>query len=163
MSRSIHKLTAVLLALLCLVPFFSFAASATGNSDDGDQALYVEKYVSVLYDNSGSMLNSSKNGYDNRAFYANYAFQMLASMINSTDKLWATPMNVKVAQPATVNDAILFPFTNDRGKDIADFAAKYLYYDTNNTANNKPLAPINGAGTPISSISGLIISRREKA
>jgi len=145
MLKFTHRVTAVLLAVFCLLPLFSIGVSASGGGNDGDQALYVEKYVSVLYDNSGSMINSSLNGNDNRAFYANYAFQMLASMMNNSDKLWATPMNVSVSKTATVNDAKLFTFTNNRDNDIKSFVSKYL-------DPGKPLAPISSAGTPISSI-----------
>lgn len=145
MLKFTHRLTAVLLAVFCLVPLFSITASAASQENDGDQALYVEKYVSVLYDNSGSMINSSNNKYDNRAFYANYAFQMLASMMNNSDKLWATPMNVSALKTATVSDAKLFTFTNNRDNDIKTFVSKYL-------DPGKPLAPISSAGTPISSI-----------
>lgn len=141
MLKFTHRLTSVLLAVFCLLPLFSMGASASSSQSDGDQALYVEKYVSVLYDNSGSMLNK-----DNRSYYATYAFQMLASLMNSSDKLWVTPMNVNAKTSATVSNSRLFTFSDNRENDIKTFVSEYL-------AQGKPLAPVSGAPTPLSSIS----------
>lgn len=137
MLKTRYRILAVILAILCLAPIFSFGSFAS-EAGEGDQAMYVEKYVSVLYDNSGSMLS------DDRSYYANYAFQMMASMMNSGDTLWVVPMN-KGGDVSKVEDAIEFEFTDDRGSDIKNFASKYL-------KDGKPLAPYNGAPTPLASM-----------
>ena len=139
MLKTRYRLIAILLAIFCLLPVFSMGISAQSSPEGGDQAMYVEKYVSVLYDNSGSMRNES------RSLYANYAFQMMASMMNSQDKLWATPMNKDAKTTATIEDAIPFVFTNDRESDISSFAKNYLNKD-------KPLYYKDGAATPLTSI-----------
>ena len=151
MKKKIVRVLSGLMAILCLLPLMSVGVLADGTQADDkqDQALYVEKYVSVLYDNSGSMLNS-----DNRAHYATYAIQMMASMMNTKDKLWITPMNISMTQEASLEDSVEFPLTDNREKDIASFVQNYL-------ATGKPLAPINGAPTPPESM-GITVDRLYK-
>lgn len=140
MVKTLHKAAAIFLAVLMLVPLFSFGSSAATTEEDKDQALYIEKYVSVLYDNSGSMTNSDK-----RQYYATYAFKMLASMMSENDTLWVTPMN-KGGAPASINDVVTFPFTSDRESDIATFTNKHF-----GSSSSLTFGP-NG-NTPLTSIS----------
>ncbi len=51
------------------------------------ESLYIRKVVSVVYDDSGSMLNNNKYAY------ANYAMQAFCGMLNGEDKLYITYMN----------------------------------------------------------------------
>ena len=52
---------------------------------------YVQKIVSVVYDNSGSMEAGNSEG--KRYQFAAYALEMLAGVLNEKDKLVITPMN----------------------------------------------------------------------
>ena len=161
--NTIFRITATLLAILCLLPCLSlsaFAASSGASSGDEEQKLYVEKYVSVLYDNSGSMRNDDK-----RAYYSTYAIQMMASMMNSEDKLWITPMNVYNSKyvandksnpmylVSTVDNSKRFEFSANRENDIKSFVDKYMAIDFNASASQcQPLTPLPGAPTPPESI-----------
>lgn len=50
-------------------------------------ALYIHKIVSVVYDDSGSMINGTNNY---KYVYAEYAMQTFCGMLNSEDKLYRT-------------------------------------------------------------------------
>lgn len=134
-----YRILAAILAVLCLVPIFSVTGFASSAQSEGDQAMYVEKYVSVLYDNSGSMMK------EKRSYYANYAFQMMVSMMNAEDTLWITPMNTK-NDVGSLKDVVQFDFTGNRQSDIDSFVSNYL-------KDGKPLAPIGNAPTPLSTVS----------
>lgn len=133
-----YRITAILLALLCALPLCATGVFASTSESGDDQALYVEKYVTVLYDNSGSMNNGDK-----REYYATYAFQMLASMMNESDKLWVAPMNDGDGESAALKHVKEFVFTDDREKDIDGFVGKYF-------GSGKLLAPYGF--TPLASI-----------
>lgn len=74
-------LSAVMALAMILTLALSFPLPASAES------LYIRKVVSVVYDDSGSMLA------DNRYVYANYALQTLCGMLNSEDELYITFMN----------------------------------------------------------------------
>ncbi len=140
MLKRTLRLTAWLLIIACLVPFFSMISSLAAPGEEEDSTvMYAEKYVSVLYDNSGSMQNS-----DNRQFYAYYSLQMLASTMNNRDKLWVVPMSKLNATTATIENAIDFKFTDNREKDINDFV------NANLKQSGQPLWPVGY--TPLASI-----------
>ena len=77
MKRVLSLLLAVAV-LLSVMIYFPAPASA--------ESLYIRKIVSVVYDDSGSMNNSSK------AAYASYAMQAFCGMLNSEDQLYITYM-----------------------------------------------------------------------
>ncbi len=80
------RVAAALLVVSCLLScgfVIPTSAADSGNSD----VRYTQKIVSVLYDNSGSMLSQNKNEY------ALYALQMLMSLLDENDVLVITPMN----------------------------------------------------------------------
>lgn len=92
------RCVSVLLAGVLLVGMLAFFAPVTAVAE----SLYIRKIVSVVYDDSGSMVN------DNREAYANYAMQAFAGMLNSEDKLFITYMNASQTfgnqyQPDTVD------------------------------------------------------------
>lgn len=82
-TRLVSVFVAVLLlcSCVCILP----ASSASSPTED---VRFTKKIVSVLFDNSGSMKNQSRNEY------ALYALQMLMSLLNSGDSLVITPMNI---------------------------------------------------------------------
>lgn len=87
------RMVACLTALVCLLSCLSvFPAIAQDNNSVGgarsSDVRYTKKVVSVLFDNSGSMLD-----LDKRNHYAKYALQMLMSLLNEEDTLIITPMN----------------------------------------------------------------------
>jgi len=163
LRRTLCVLLAVLTLVSCLVPAVMAAGSPSSEAGKDDQTLYEKKRVSVLFDNSGSMRtlwNTAKD--DKRAYYSSYALQMLASMMNDYDELWITPMNVKIdnkndTRPATIDDAILFPFTTNRENDISDFVSKYMTINREVSYGQK-LTPLSNALTPLSSVAVAIES-----
>ena len=77
----------VMSALLVLALMASvLLCTATTVSAD---SLYIRKIVSVVYDDSGSMLN----GGGEKWAYANYAMQSFCGMLNSEDQLYITYMS----------------------------------------------------------------------
>ncbi len=84
-------ITAVFLMTALAVPLSAADNSAAAQSDDGGDARYTQKIVSVLYDNSSSM-----DVTDNRDHYAEYATRMLMALLNPSDVLVVTPMNVNL-------------------------------------------------------------------
>lgn len=53
------------------------------------ESLYIKKIVSVVYDDSGSMVNNNSANWA----YANYAMQSFAGLLNSDDRLFITYMS----------------------------------------------------------------------
>ena len=89
-----RKKTLLLILVVCLL-FQLLAESALAAGLQGDDARYTQKVVSVLFDNSGSMDN------ENKFEYAQYAIQMLMSLLGEKDILVITPMNTTRSQPVT--------------------------------------------------------------
>lgn len=56
------------------------------------ESLYIRKIVSVVYDDSTSMIGDKEN-------YANYAMQAFCGMLNSEDRLFITYMNDDLTAP----------------------------------------------------------------
>lgn len=71
--------------LLPMVPPVTHAASS--------DTVYVRKHVSMVYDNSGSMVSELDNGKNLKWTYASYATQIFAGLLNDTDSLNVTLMN----------------------------------------------------------------------
>jgi len=78
------KKTTALTMLLILTFSFLFGLKASAMSQ------YIPKFVSVVYDDSGSV---HQNGSKNWA-YANYAMQSFCGLLNKQDKLFVTYMSV---------------------------------------------------------------------
>ena len=57
------------------------------------ESLYIRKIVSVVYDDSTSMVG------DNKWAYANYAMQCFCGMLNSEDRLFITYMSEAEVNP----------------------------------------------------------------
>ncbi len=79
--KTVKRFVSALLSLLTVLTVFVFLpvpASA--------ESLYIRKIVSVVYDDSGSMLGE-------KWAYANYAMQMFCGMLNSEDQLYITYMS----------------------------------------------------------------------
>ena len=86
-----RRLTCCLLLLAMLVPLFGVAPVSASTTEE--QTYTKNKVVSVVYDNSGSMIYD--NGASNvRYLYARYAIQTLMALLGPNDKLFITPMNV---------------------------------------------------------------------
>ena len=75
-KRILNILTVILICGMILV-YMPITASA--------ESLYIRKIVSVVYDDSGSMVGS-------KWAYANYAMQAFCGMLNSEDQLYITYM-----------------------------------------------------------------------
>ncbi|MBQ8830767.1 MAG: hypothetical protein IJ017_04140 [Oscillospiraceae bacterium] len=84
----------VLTFLMALVLFFGVAAAIPMYASA--QSLYVRKIVSVVYDDSGSMISyeSGKNWA-----YASYAMQAFCGLLNSEDQLFITYMSDVIEDP----------------------------------------------------------------
>ena len=78
LSAAVMAIALLLFAAALLIPGARLTASA--------ESLYIRKIVSVVYDDSGSMLGE-KNAY------ANYAMQAFCGMLNAEDTLYITYMN----------------------------------------------------------------------
>lgn len=80
--------------LLALLLFFGIAAAVPMYASA--QSLYVRKIVSVVYDDSGSMItdDSGKNWA-----YASYAMQAFCGLLNSEDQLYITYMSDVILDP----------------------------------------------------------------
>lgn len=76
---SLFLLTLLMLATLLCAPLTASAQDST---------VYVRKHVSILYDNSGSMIEHGSLKWS----YASYAVQMFTGLLNDTDTLSVTFM-----------------------------------------------------------------------
>ncbi len=85
MKRFRSLLSIVLITVLLLSAFPLTLGAADGSAG----GTYTKKVVSVLYDNSGSMHDTT----DWRHEYAYYSIQMLAALLNERDNLIITPLN----------------------------------------------------------------------
>ncbi len=97
------RITSFLVAMVCLFSclsiFPAFAEPATVSQSSQEGGTYKKKIVSVLYDDSGSML--SGQGYE----YALYALQMLMSMLSERDYLVIVPMNASTNVEVSLSSA----------------------------------------------------------
>ena len=87
MKRIVSSVLAFII-LISSVGMLSITASA--------DSMYIKKIVSVVYDDSGSMLTDEK--IENKVIspdwiYANYAMQTFCGMLNSEDQLFITYMS----------------------------------------------------------------------
>jgi len=110
-------LLAMLAALATAIPVATGAATDPGTSA-GTQTRYTQKIVSVVYDNSGSMLQSV-NGSEERTHPATYSLAMLMSLLNERDEMILMPMNnaptdgLKVDLSDPDRNAVLNKIVND--------------------------------------------------
>lgn len=88
---ALFLLLATVATLVTVFP--ATAAAATENTQTGEnQTRYTQKVVAVVYDNSGSMLQSV-NKEEERTHPAEYSLSMLLSMLNEKDEMILMPMN----------------------------------------------------------------------
>ena len=71
--------------LLALLLFFGIAAAVPMYASA--QSLYVRKIVSVVYDDSGSMIEDDNGTYVDRWCQAKYAMEVFAAMLGEKDTL----------------------------------------------------------------------------
>ena len=84
--RSCTRMISLLLCIFMMMSLFAvFPTYAADKGVDGDLR-YTQKVVSVLYDNSGSMIGEKNQ-------YALYSLQMLMALLSKDDVLTITPMN----------------------------------------------------------------------
>ena len=100
-KRLIALLLICLLLLPCMAPIAQAAETDT---------VYVRKHVSLVYDNSGSMMNNEKNL---KWSYASYAAQIFAGLLNDTDSLTVNLMNQSKG-----NKTVEVNLSGDRQKEI---------------------------------------------
>ena len=89
------RLLSVFLIIACLITTLSFASpvsAETANAGEG-QSYTKKKVVSVLYDTSASMTQTDGVTAQERYKFAQYAMQMLMSMLGTGDSLYVTPMH----------------------------------------------------------------------
>ena len=115
-NRVISAIAASLLLLLILGPM---SASA--------QALSIKKIVSVVFDDSGSMNDTTM-----KWSYANYAMQAFCGLLNKEDELYITYMS-------TYNKSDHFDMTGDLQSNVDNIRAHFA-----------------GSGTPIESVDSAI-------
>lgn len=80
------KSISALLILFCML-ISMFAAFPVSADQTDDTARYTQKIVSVVFDNSSSML------YSNREPAARYSLEMLMALLDEKDKMIIMPMN----------------------------------------------------------------------
>lgn len=90
-KRVMSAVLALALILPSLLTVIPIRAAGDASSDGANNGAYTRKVVSVLFDNSGSML---KSGSGKANDYALYSMRMLMAMLNPNDALYITPMNV---------------------------------------------------------------------
>lgn len=122
---------------------------------------YVQKVVSVVFDNSGSMSSNVYGEYQGklnqvlgkRYAYATYALDILISLMNENDKLSITPMNNARGDDWT-DKSIQIDLTNE----TRDEEVSKLFYEIDSRDNNPlnpnkvPLFTDPNPGTPYGSI-----------
>lgn len=109
-----RKVVSVVLAVICLLSCISAFPVAAAESKSSDEVRYTQKIVSVLYDNSGSMISENKNEY------ALYALQMLMALLDSEDVLVITPMNKNASPVSSTSAGIEIDLSrSDRNSEIS--------------------------------------------
>ena len=89
-----RRLFALLLVLTLFVTTFPLSsvpisAAEAGTGSGSNETRYTQKFVAVVYDNSGSMRNES------RIPSAKYSLSMLMSMLDERDIMQIMPMNMQ--------------------------------------------------------------------
>ena len=79
----------MLLAGMILALTASKAAVITANAAQNDK----RKQITVVYDDSGSMVKDDKGVFTDRWCQAKYAMEVMAAMMNSEDTLSIFPMS----------------------------------------------------------------------
>ena len=82
MKGLLKRLLTLVLAVILIASFVAVVPLEVSA-----ESLYIRKIVSVVYDDSGSMSNESKDAY------ASYAMQTFCGMLNSEDQLYITYMS----------------------------------------------------------------------
>ena len=85
----IKRLAVFLLLVAVLLPF-ALQRTQAAPAD----TVYVRKHVSLVYDNSGSMSSDLDNAKNLKWSYASYAAQIFAGLLNDSDSLTMTLMNM---------------------------------------------------------------------
>ncbi len=142
-ARVVSFLIAMLMVLMslsvCILPVGADNTSTSQTADD--EVRYTKKVVSVLFDTSGSMNNTS----DHRNEYALYAIQMLMSLLGKNDQLIITPMTGSDKQPVTLSQLNV-------GVEV-DLAAEDRDAEIKRVMNTSFLANTpNGSSTPAGSV-----------
>ncbi len=132
-------------ALVLLILMSCVGILFTGADNEGNEARYTQKIVSVLYDNSGSMSNG-----DHRNEYAKYAMQFLMALLNKNDVLVVTPMN-KNGSKVTSTDAGV----------VVDLAAPNRATEINRVMSSSVFTSTPRGGTPPESI-GIAVDQLEE-
>ncbi len=149
MKRSIRLLSMLMSMVFLLSCFIIPSVAEDGTSQqtqNGEDARFTQKIVSVLYDNSGSMSDT-----DNREHYGEYALRMLASLLSNNDILIITPMNDENGNTVTSTDAgITVKLNSDDRQGAVKEAFDIGFYK-----------PVVGGSTPGDSI-GIAVDQLEK-
>ena len=86
------RLLSLVLVVACLATTLLIVPSASADTaSSSSESFTKKKVVSVLYDTSASMTQTDGTA-DQRYKYAQYAMQMLMSMLGTGDSLYVTPM-----------------------------------------------------------------------
>ena len=134
----------LLLALLMVAGTLMLPSAAGGSGTNASAVAgtdtagtYTKKVVSVLYDNSYSMLSQGQ-------YYAKYAIQALAALLGPEDALLMTPMNVPGSFEEATDDRYTYEVDlskEDRNTQIAKMLTdSFLSYDPDGST---PFEPIN--------------------
>ena len=88
------RLLSVLLVVACLATTLLIAPAASAEAAPASSESFTKrKVVSVLYDTSASMTQTDGVADQQRYKFAQYAMQMLMSMLGTGDSLYITPMH----------------------------------------------------------------------
>lgn len=96
-KRRIVKSITLFVIVAVLLPILSLFISENAYAATGDEVRAAKKIISVVYDDSGSMVGE-------RWAYANYSTQALIALMNEQDELYVTFMrDPEVSQPVSLS------------------------------------------------------------
>lgn len=114
----------MLLAGMILALTASKAAVITANAAQNDK----RKQITVVYDDSGSMVKDDKGVFTDRWCQAKYAMEVMAAMMNSEDTLSIFPMSQYASEK---------PYLEINGSDSADRRVSKVHNMVTNAGNTK--------------------------
>ena len=97
--------------MLCVFAFITFAIPKM--EVKAAKTDYTKKIVSVVYDNSGSMVGDKDS-------YATYSLQILMGILGSEDELIITPLNENNKEVTNINQSIIVDLSNPNREQVIE-------------------------------------------
>ena len=95
--------------MLCVFAFIAFGVPKM--KVKAAETDYTKKIVSVVYDNSGSMVGDKDS-------YATYSLQILMGILGSEDELIITPLNENNKEVTNINQSIIVDLSNPNREQV---------------------------------------------